>query len=101
MCIPYKNKSSYPLIYPVTVYPALLLIEKYSIVVDKDRPITIPKFLANEFILPAIPKCFGSTEDIIIELLGDWNKATPIPVRVDRNTIKYIGVFWFKNINKI
>ena len=52
MCIPYKNKSSYPLIYPVTVYPALLLIEKYSIVVDKDRPITIPKFLANEFMLP-------------------------------------------------
>lgn len=42
---------------------------KYKIVVDNESPITIPKFLANEFILPAIPRCISLTEDIIVELL--------------------------------
>ncbi len=57
--ITYKNNLSCTSIYPVTLYLALLIIPKYKLVVDNERQITIPKFIANEFILPLIPIYIG------------------------------------------
>ena len=83
-----------------TGYMTINSVIDSSGIVDNDIPIIIPKFLASEFKLPAIPSLFGFTEDIIIELLGDWKSATPTPVIVVIETKYGTEVLWSININK-
>ena len=79
--IPYIKASALPSMYPVTLYPILLLILLYKRLVERAIPVVVPKFLTNPFILPAIPSLVLSTVDIINELFGDWN----IPLPKDNN----------------
>lgn len=68
--IPYTNILSFPKIYSDTLYPALMLINAYKIDVANVIPAICPKFLVNEFILPAIPNLSRSQLDITSALLA-------------------------------